>query len=200
MGLAIDAVNNLYVADQANNRVLKFNEGSSPGNEVANAVGGRIDASHGAPNYVDAIGENSAGGIAVDALTGAPHRHVYVADTINNRVLGSNDVSSFTTARPAISSSGSPTCFHTSATTAWLPATWQDSARTACAVRRGWRWIAREICTSPMRATTRACVQHAVQRGQRRAGRGRYVGGFRLRPGWMFTSRQRSGRRGCNYA
>jgi len=29
MGLAVDAVNDLYVADQANNRVLEFNEGSS---------------------------------------------------------------------------------------------------------------------------------------------------------------------------
>src|SRR6202007_2898706 len=34
MGLAIDTVDNLYVADQANNRVLEFNEGSSPGNKV----------------------------------------------------------------------------------------------------------------------------------------------------------------------
>ena len=111
MGLGIDAVNNLYVADQANNRVLKFNEGSSPGNEVANAVGGQIDASHGAPNYVDAIGENSAGGIAVDALTGAPHRHVYIADTTNNRVLGWNDVSSFTSAQPANIVFGQPDLF-----------------------------------------------------------------------------------------
>ncbi len=91
--------------------MLKFNEGSSPGNEVANAVGGQIDTSHGAPNYVDAIGENSAGGIAVDALTGAPHRHVYVADTINNRVLGWNDVSSFTSAQPANIVFGQPDLF-----------------------------------------------------------------------------------------
>src|ERR1019366_5107901 len=67
MGLAIDAVNNLYVADQANNRVLEFNEGSSPGNKVANGVGGQINLSHNAPNYVDAVGVDQPGGIAVDA-------------------------------------------------------------------------------------------------------------------------------------
>ncbi len=61
MGLAIDAVNNLYVADQANNRVLEFNEFGSPGNKVANGAGGQIDRAHNGPNLVDAIGENSAG-------------------------------------------------------------------------------------------------------------------------------------------
>ena len=101
MGLAVDAVNNLYVADQANNRVLEFNEGGSPGNKVANGAGGQPDVSHNAPNYVDAIGENSAGGIAVDASSDAPARHVYVADTINNRVLGWSDVSAYVSAEPA---------------------------------------------------------------------------------------------------
>ena len=88
MGLAIDAVNNLYVADQANNRVMEFNEGSSPGNKVANGVGGQNDVAHNAPNYVDAVGESAPGGIAVDATSDPPHRHLYVADSVNNRVLG----------------------------------------------------------------------------------------------------------------
>jgi sugar lactone lactonase YvrE len=101
MGLAVDSVNNLYVADQANNRVLEFTEGGSPGNKVANGAGGQPDVSHNAPNYVDAIGENSAGGIAVDASSDAPARHVYVADTINNRVLGWSDVSAYVSAEPA---------------------------------------------------------------------------------------------------
>jgi sugar lactone lactonase YvrE len=111
MGLAIDAVNDLYVADQANNRVLEFNEGSSPGNKVANGAGGQIDRSHNAPNYVDAIGEDAPGGIAVDAASDPPHRHLYVADSTNNRVLGWNDVSSYVSAQPAGIAFGQPDLF-----------------------------------------------------------------------------------------
>ena len=111
MGLAIDAVNNLYVADQANNRVLEFNEGGSPGNRMANGVGGQIDRSHNAPNYVDAVGEDVPGGIAVDALSEPPYRHLYVADSKNNRVLGWNDVSAYVSAQPADIALGQPELF-----------------------------------------------------------------------------------------
>ncbi len=111
MGLAIDAVNNLYVADEANNRVLEFNEGSSPGYTVANGVGGQIDLSHNAANYVDAIGEHAPGGIAVDASSDPPHRHLYVGDSVNNRVLGWNDVSSYVSAQPANIAFGQPDLF-----------------------------------------------------------------------------------------
>ena len=111
MGLAIDAFDNLYVADQANNRVLEFNEGSSPGDKVANGVGGQIDMAHNAPNYVDAVGENAPGGIAVDAVIDAPRRHLYVADSGNNRVLGWKDVGSFVSAQPADIVFGQPDLF-----------------------------------------------------------------------------------------
>jgi sugar lactone lactonase YvrE len=111
MGLAIDAVNNLYVADQTNNRVLEFNEGSSPANKVGNGAGGQIDLSHNAPNYVDAVGQNAPGGIAVDASSDPPYRHLYVADSTNNRVLGWNDVSSYVSAQPADIVFGQPDLF-----------------------------------------------------------------------------------------
>ncbi len=111
MGLAIDAVNNLYVADQANNRVLEFNEGSSPAKKVASGAGGQIDLAHNAPNYVDAIGVNAPGGIAVDAASDPPHRHLYVADSTNNRVLGWNDISSLVSAQPADIVFGQPDFF-----------------------------------------------------------------------------------------
>jgi sugar lactone lactonase YvrE len=111
MGLAIDAVNSLYVADQANNRVLEFNEFGSPGNKVANGAGGQIDRSHNGPNLVDPIGEHSPGGIAVDATSQPPHRHLYVADTANNRVLGWRDVTSFGAAMPANIVLGQPDLF-----------------------------------------------------------------------------------------
>jgi sugar lactone lactonase YvrE len=111
MGLAIDARNNLYVADQANNRVLEFNESGSPGNTVANGAGGQIDRSHNGPNFVDAIGAHAPGGIAVDAASQPPYRHLYVADTTNNRVLGWKDVTSFVAAEPADIVLGQPDLF-----------------------------------------------------------------------------------------
>ncbi len=111
MGLAIDGVNNLYVADQANNRVLEFNEFGSPGNKVANGAGGQIDRAHDGPNFVDAIGERTPGGIAVDATSQPPRRHLYVADTANNRVLGWRDVASFVAAQPADIVMGQPDLF-----------------------------------------------------------------------------------------
>jgi hypothetical protein len=110
MGLAVDAVNNLYVADQANNRVLEFNEFGSPGNKVANGAGGQIDRSHNGPNFVDAIGEHSPGGIAVDATSQPPHRHLYVADSANNRVLGWRDATTLS-AQPADIVLGQPDLF-----------------------------------------------------------------------------------------
>ncbi len=111
MGLALDALNNLYVADQANNRVLEFIEGNSPATKVASGAGGQIDLAHNAPNFVDKIGQNAAGGIAVDAASDPPHRHLYVADTTNNRVLGWNDISTFVSAQPADIVFGQPDFF-----------------------------------------------------------------------------------------
>ncbi len=110
MGLAIDGVNNLYVADQANNRVLEFNEFGAPGNKVANGAGGQIDRAHNGQNFVDAVGENSPGGIAIDATSQPPRRHLYVADTVNNRVLGWRDVTAFA-AQPADIVIGQPDLF-----------------------------------------------------------------------------------------
>ena len=111
MGLAVDGLNNLYVADQANNRVLEFNEFGAPGNKVANGAGGQIDRAHNGPNLVDAIGENSPGGIAIDATSQPPHRHLYVADSVNNRVLGWRDVTAFVAAQPADIVLGQPDLF-----------------------------------------------------------------------------------------
>ncbi len=111
MGLAVDGLNNLYVADQANNRVQEFNEFGSPGNKVANGAGGQIDRAHNGANYVDAVGEHSPGGIAIDATSQPAHRHLYVADSVNNRVLGWRDVTAFVAAQPADVVLGQPDLF-----------------------------------------------------------------------------------------
>ncbi len=111
MGLALDATDNLYVADQANNRVLEFTEGSSPSNQVANGAGGQRDTLHSAANYVDPIGTDLPSGLAIDKSSAPPHLHLYAADTANNRVLGWDDVSSFAAAKPADIAFGQPDLF-----------------------------------------------------------------------------------------
>ncbi len=111
MGLALDATDNLYVADQANNRVLEFNQSSSPSNQTANGTGGQRDRTHNAPNYVDPIGSDLPSGIAIDTASAPPHLHLYAADSVNNRVLGWDDVSSFTNAKPADIAFGQPDLF-----------------------------------------------------------------------------------------
>ena len=184
MGLAIDAVNNLYVADQANNRVLEFNEGSSPGNKVANGAGGQIDRSHNAPNFVDAIGENAPGGIAVDASSDPPRRHLYVADSANNRVLGWNDVSAFVSAEPADIVFGQPDLFSYRCNNG-VAGGRRGGTRRRQPVRPGadgGRSNGKSV-RGGFGQQSGARLQYAVRRGQRRAGRGRHDGGFRLRAG-----------------
>ncbi|MEA2679578.1 MAG: hypothetical protein QOK03_1300, partial [Candidatus Binataceae bacterium] len=111
MGLALDAIDNLYVADLANNRVLEFVEGSSPSNQIANGAGGQRDTLHNAPNYVDPVGTDLPAGLAIDKSSTPPHLHLYAADTANNRVLGWDDVSSFSAAKPADIALGQPDLF-----------------------------------------------------------------------------------------
>ena len=199
MGLAIDAVDNLYVADQANNRVLLFDEGVSPGNKVANGAGGQIDEAHDGRNFVDATGQNAPGGIAVDASSNPPHRHLYVADSVNNRVLGWNDVSSFTSALPANIVFGQPDLFSNRCNNGVAAAICPDSAPTACAIRSAWRSIKREICTWRIRATIECSF--TIRRSTRpAASRARAtVGGFRLWPGGrIHVQHLQSQRRQCD--
>ncbi|MDO8431454.1 MAG: choice-of-anchor D domain-containing protein [Candidatus Binatus sp.] len=110
MGLAIDSSDNLYVADNANNRVLEFDEGTTPHNKFANGTGGQIDPNSNAPNYVEPIAMNSPRGIAADG-SAPPQVHLYVADTTNNRVLGWADAASFASGKPADIAIGQPDLF-----------------------------------------------------------------------------------------
>ncbi len=82
-GMAIDASDNLYLADTGNNRVLVFPSGSAS----ASAVYGQPDFQTAANDCDMGGGTNDAGfcfplGVAVDAAGG-----VYVADSGNSRVL-----------------------------------------------------------------------------------------------------------------
>lgn len=110
-GLALDSSGNLYVADDENNRVLKYNSALS-GNTTADVVLGQPDFAHSDRNAVDASGFggdtadvilagtvdiSALGTVAIDNLTG----RIYVADTHNNRVLGFNNAASFANGAPA---------------------------------------------------------------------------------------------------
>jgi len=89
--VAVDLSGNLYVADQGNNRVLEYNTpfgGSFPSaGGSANMVFGQGSSSTHTANLggVSAYSLNSPWGVAVDA-----NGNLYVADTINNRVLEYN--------------------------------------------------------------------------------------------------------------
>ena len=63
------------------------------------------------------------------------------------------------------------TCSRASAITAGRRMTSEDSARTVCAIRRGWRSIKKEICTSRIRATTECwcTTRRSTRRAESRA-------------------------------
>jgi uncharacterized protein (TIGR03437 family) len=86
----------LWVADAANNRVTVWPQsgGTYP---AATKVLGQLDFSFNAPNLIegrelflyDPATHAASGGVAVDKVSDPPH--LYIADTLNNRVLGFRD-------------------------------------------------------------------------------------------------------------
>ncbi len=79
---AIDASGNMYVADQTNNRVLRFNSVASKANgALADGVLGQADFTH---NVLGATSQTMSGptGVAIDKFG-----TLYVADQGNHRVL-----------------------------------------------------------------------------------------------------------------
>jgi sugar lactone lactonase YvrE len=81
-GVAVDVSGNLYVADQQNSRVLRFN------NAATKANGANADGVLGQPDFTTNTractqsGMFNNAGVAVDALG-----NLYVAEPVNNRVL-----------------------------------------------------------------------------------------------------------------
>jgi len=82
-GMALDAANNLYVADKFNNRVLEYNGPLTTG-AVANRVFGQPTFLTNTANYngVSALGLSDPQGLALDA-----QGNLFVTDLGNNRVL-----------------------------------------------------------------------------------------------------------------
>jgi len=89
-GVAADAAGNLYVADTSNNRVLVFAapfagfSGTQIAGVSASVVFGQPDAQSNAPNNggVSAASLSDPWGLALD-----PHGNLYIADSLNSRVL-----------------------------------------------------------------------------------------------------------------
>ena len=91
-GVGVDSSGDLYVDDQANNRLLEFIP-PFPTYPFADQILGQPDSVHNAPNSVDPDGMDNPTGVAVD-LSVTPN-HLYVADNSNHRILGYRDIASF---------------------------------------------------------------------------------------------------------
>ncbi len=92
-GLAVDSLNRLYAADTGNHRVLQY---STPTSKIASGVVAQHDFAHNVANFVDGLGMNLPSGVSIDSTGAVGHPGLYVADPANNRVLGWEDLSSFT--------------------------------------------------------------------------------------------------------
>jgi sugar lactone lactonase YvrE len=110
-GAATDSTGNFYLADSSNNRVLEYNTPFVT-STVAKGVVGQGLFTVGDKNRVDGNGfdfASNTGSVAIDTSV-SPNR-VYVVDTANNRVLGWNNISAFTTHSPANLVIGQPNLF-----------------------------------------------------------------------------------------
>jgi uncharacterized protein (TIGR03437 family) len=89
VGGAINPSNGeMWIVDQQNNRVVAFANQGGGVYSTASRVIGQTDFIYGTPNLI--VGSelfiNGGGGVAIDSTSNPPH--LYVADTLNNRVLG----------------------------------------------------------------------------------------------------------------
>jgi NHL repeat-containing protein len=91
-GVAVDSAGNLYVADQINDRALRYNTPLTT-DTTADRVLGQVDFVHNGANIVDAQGLFGPLSVAIDTSV-TPNR-LYVADSSNSRVLGWADVTAF---------------------------------------------------------------------------------------------------------
>src|SRR5215469_10276211 len=106
-GVALDTTGDLFVADFSNNRVLAYHTPLSK--TIADVELGQPDFLHKAANTVDGEGESTPSLIAVDRSS-VPN-HLYVADSMNNRVLGWRNAAAFVNGATADLVIGQPDFF-----------------------------------------------------------------------------------------
>ena len=108
----------LFVVDSSNNRVLVFPLSSSGPSGNASRVIGQLDFPYRAPNLAEGKEFYTVGvvggvsGSAILDLNAAPP-HLYVADTLNNRILGFNDFRRLLNGQAADLVIGQPDLFRT---------------------------------------------------------------------------------------
>ncbi len=95
-GVAADGAGNLWIADTSNNRALR-QAGPSSNNAAAGVALGQKDLTQAAVNTPEPTSLYGPSAMAVSTTTG----HLYVADSVNNRVLWWNNFRSFTNGQPA---------------------------------------------------------------------------------------------------
>ncbi|MDO8434503.1 MAG: choice-of-anchor D domain-containing protein [Candidatus Binatus sp.] len=91
-GIAFDGNDDPYVVDSTNNRVLAYTAPATNGAD-ADLVLGQADFTHDTTDNFNGQKLYSSQGIALD-MSITPNR-LYIADSINNRVLGYSDASAF---------------------------------------------------------------------------------------------------------
>jgi len=113
VGLSLDASGNLYLSDQGNHRVLRFNAPLT--DTVADTVLGQSGMTGNLANGVDSRGLANPSRLAIDRSI-TPNR-IYVADTDNHRVLGWNNAATFANGAPADRILGQPSATSTGCNT-----------------------------------------------------------------------------------
>ena len=97
-GVTLDGAGDIFVADSSNNRVLEYPTPQSIP-PVASLVLGQMDLAHNGVNNPTAAALQLPQGVAIDSS--ASPNHLYVADSVNNRVLGWANAAGFTNDQPA---------------------------------------------------------------------------------------------------
>jgi len=86
LGVAMDNLNHLFVADFANNRVVAYQSPSATLSPAADLVLGQMTLDQNVTNITKPDGLYWPGAVVID--THSTPNHIYVADTANSRVLG----------------------------------------------------------------------------------------------------------------
>jgi uncharacterized protein (TIGR03437 family) len=103
----------LWIVDSSNNRVVAYAPSNVAAFTSANRLVGQLDFPFNAVNLIEGrevfYGQNAASGIAVDSTSTPPH--LYLADPLNNRVLGFRDARNVTPGTRADIVIGQPDVF-----------------------------------------------------------------------------------------
>lgn len=105
--------NEIWIVDTGNNRVLSFAQDAPLSYSSANRLVGQADFNFNQPNLIEGREVNFGnfgGGVVFDRNSNPPH--VYIADSVNNRILGFRDGRNILPGQKADLVIGQPDMFH----------------------------------------------------------------------------------------